>query len=60
MKTNYEQWLEGELSLERQWRRDLEKEVSMWKERYESERRDHLATIKHADEMLREYESEQI
>lgn len=33
MKTNYEQWLEGELSLERQWRRDLEKEVSMWKER---------------------------
>lgn len=30
----------------------LREEVAAWKERYEAERRDHEATIKHCDQML--------
>jgi hypothetical protein len=42
------EWREEKAKNER-----LREEVAMWKERYEAERRDHEATIKHCDEMLR-------
>lgn len=32
----------------------LREEVAMWKERWEAERADHKATIKHCDETMRE------
>jgi hypothetical protein len=32
----------------------LQAEVTLWRERYEAERRDHEATIKHADKAMNE------